>query len=219
MPTKRERSTEGAVHRNLFFIIVAVVTLVFFGMVGPFILTVLWAIVLAIIFYKLYRAILRRLGAHRQGVAAGITCLLVIILFVLVPFVILTFSLVGQVTELYEAIESGAVDPNLVINYVEERLPALSETLAGYGIEVDDVRERVNGYVVQAGQLIAGKALSLGGNIINVVIQFTLMLYLLYFFLKDGRQMTRKMIQTLPLGNIRERALSTTLRTGQPSYA
>ena len=206
MPVSNSRNVEGTVHRNLFFILVAAVTLVFFGMIGPFLLTVLWAIVLAIIFYGLYRWILRRIGYKRQSLASFATCLLVV-LFVLIPFVLLTFSLIGQATDLYKGVQAGDVDPNTVINYVEESLPTVAGTLEQYGVRIEDIRERVNGYIVQAGQMIAGKALSFGGNILNVIIQFTLMLYLLFFFLKDGKKIVRKLVQTIPLGNIRERAL------------
>lgn len=208
MPDKPGRVNDGKVHRNLFFIIVAVVTLVFFYMVGPFVLTTLWAVVLAVIFYNLYRRILQKLGVKRQGMAAGITCLL-ITLFVIVPFVIVGISLVGQVNQLLVAIEDGSVDPNVVTDYVERELPKVADFLSGYGVDISNIREQVSEYSVTAGQFVATKALSFTGNIINVFVQFTLMLYLLYFFLKDGRKVVRKMVDTLPLGNIRERQLIT----------
>ncbi|OAV45217.1 AI-2E family transporter [Lewinella sp. 4G2] len=198
--------TEGKVHRNIFFILVALVTAVFFGMIGPFILTVLWAVVLSIIFYGLYRWILKGFGVKRQALAAGVTCVLVF-LFVIVPFTLLGFALVGQATDLFVAIQAGEVDPNVVINYAEERLPALTDQLSKYGIEVNDVRTRVTEFIVSTGQSIAGSALSFTGNLINTFVQFTLMLYLLFFFLKDGRSIVRKMIDTIPLGNVRERKI------------
>ena len=208
MPDKPGRVNEGKVHRNLFFIIVAVVTLVFFYMVGPFVLTILWAVVLAVIFYKFYRWILRRLGVKRQGLAAGITCVL-ITLFVIIPVVLIGVALVDQVNQLLVAIEDGTVDPNIVTDYVEQELPKVTETLSRYGVDISNIRAQVSEYSVTAGQFVAGQALAVTGNVINVFIQFTLMLYLLYFFLKDGRKVVRKMIDTLPLGNIRERQLIT----------
>ena len=208
MPDKPGRVNEGKIHRNLFFIIVAVVTLVFFYMVGPFLLTTLWAVVLAVIFYKFYRWILRRLGVTRQGLAAGITCVL-ITLFVIVPVALIGVALVDQVNQLLVAIEDGSVDPNVVTDYVEQELPKVTETLGNYGVDLGNIRAQVSEYSVTAGQFVASRALSFTGNIINVFVQFTLMLYLLYFFLKDGRKVVRKMIDTLPLGNIRERQLIT----------
>lgn len=206
MPSSKERVNEGRIHRNLFFIIVAVVTAVFFGMIGPFILTVIWAVVLSIIFYKLYRLLLKGLGVKRKGLAAALTCVLVF-LFVIVPFVLLSIALVSQATDLYTSVQSGEVDPNVVIHYVEDRLPAVTNLLENYGVDVTNVKEKLNEYVVSTGQVVAGQALSVTSNLINVFVQFTLMLYLLYFFLKDGRTIVRRAIDTIPLGNVRERTL------------
>ena len=206
MPIATAGAREGQIHRNLFFLIVAVVTAVFFGMVGPFLLTVLWAIVLAIIFHGLYRRIAYALGPNRRGIAAGITCVLVFI-FGVIPFVLVTLALIGQATALYASIESGELDVNVFLNYIEQRQPVVSSFLGKYGMSVDDLRTRVNNYAVQAGQVVLANGLALTGNIINTFIQFTLMLYLLFFFLKDGRKVVRRLVDTVPLGNVRERRL------------
>ncbi|NJC25022.1 AI-2E family transporter [Neolewinella antarctica] len=206
MPIIQSRANEGRIHRNLFFIIVAVVTALFFNMIGPFVLTVLWAVVLAIIFYKLYRWLLKMFGVKRKSMAAALTCVLVL-LFVIVPFILICLALFNQVTGLYASIQNGDVDPNVILDYVDRELPKVGSTLETYGINVGDLREKLNGYVAQAGEAVAAQALAVTSNIINIFIQFTLMLYLLFFFLKDGRTIVRKSIDTVPLGNVRERTL------------
>ncbi len=198
--------SEGRVHRNLFFLLVALVTAVFFGMIGPFLLTILWAVVLSIIFYGLYRRIAKWLGPNRGGYAAGITCVLVF-LFGVVPLILLSLSLISQASELYAAVESGELDVNVVIDYVETELPRLAGFLEGYGVNVDNVRENVTTAAGQVGQVALSGGLAITGNIINTFVQFTLMLYLLYFFLKDGRMIVQRLISTVPLGNVRERLL------------
>lgn len=194
------------VRRNLFFILTALTTLAFVGMIGPFLLTILWAVVLTIIFNGTNRKIRLLIGPERKSLAATITTLLVL-LFVIVPFVLLSISLYNQAADLILKIGTGEIDPNIVVDYIEANSPRLEELLSRAGISTDDLRARTQNFAVQAGQLIVNQALSIGGNIINVLVQFSLVLYLLFFFLRDGKEIMRAIINTIPMGNIRERAL------------
>ena len=206
MPIEPARSVFSGVRRNLFFILVAATTLGFLGLIGPFLLTVLWAVVLAVIFMPTFYLILRSVGPRRRGLASGITTV-GILLFVLIPLALLSIALVNQGLGVYEAVRTGELDPNVVIDYVESSLPKVAENLERFGISTADLRERGREFATQASQVVATRALSLGSNLVTLFVQFTLMLYLLYFFLKDGREIMRKIVGTIPMGNVRERQL------------
>lgn len=206
MPTNPSHETLVRVQRNLFFILTAFTTMAFLGMIGSFLPTVLWAVVLTMIFYGLYRSIAMRFRGRRNGLAATITVLL-IFLFVIIPFIFLTIALIGQGQGLYAAIQSGELDVNIVINYIDNRLPEVAGYLERFDVTVDDIKERLSALVVTVSQTLGNSALSIGGNVINLFVEFTLMLYLLFFFLKDGRRIVRAIVNTIPMGNVRERAL------------
>lgn len=208
MPTQESNKSLVQVQRNLFFILVAFTTMAFMGMISSFLPTVLWAVVLTMIFHGLYRWIAIRFRGRRPALSASLTVIL-IFLFVIIPFIFLTIALVGQGQEIYQASQSGELDVNVVVNYVEDKAPEVAEYLSDYGISTDDIRERLSGLAVTLGQTIGNSALSIGGNVINLFIQFTLMLYLLFFFLKDGKKIVRAFVNTIPMGNIREKALFT----------
>jgi predicted PurR-regulated permease PerM len=195
-----------AVRANLFFILVGVTTLAFLGMIGQFLITVLWAVVLTMIFYGLFKWVRRWVGESRRGLAAAITSLL-IFFFVIIPFILLTMALINQGLGLYQSIETGEVDPNFVVDYVERQLPGIYDMLGDAGISPNSVREKMTEFVGTVSQFVATKVLSFGSNLINVFVQFTLMLYLLFFFLKDGKQLMQRIIDTIPMGNVRERQL------------
>ncbi len=203
---EREDHLFGLVRTNLFFILVAVTTLAFLGMIGQFLITVLWAVVLTMIFYGLFKWVRRRVGENRRGLAAAITSLL-IFFFVIIPFILLAIALFNQGLGLYQSIEAGEIDPNLVVDYVERQIPGIYDMLGEAGISPNGVREKITELVGTLSQFIATKVLSLGSNLVNVFVQFTLMLYLLFFFLKDGKQVTQSIIDTIPMGNVRERQL------------
>ncbi|MEL7160926.1 MAG: AI-2E family transporter, partial [Bacteroidota bacterium] len=206
MPTEFNRQTLQRVRRNLFFLLVALTTVAFLGMIRSFLVTVLWAVVLTMIFYGLYQWVQRRVGEKRTGLAAMLAVLLVF-LFVIIPFGFLSVALVDQGVNVYEAVQSGELDPTIVVNLVEDRLPMIGGMLEDYGISTDDLKTRLSNFAVEVSQFIANRAFVVGGNIINIFVQFTLMLYLLFFFFKDGKTIMRAIIDTIPMGNVRERAL------------
>lgn len=206
MPTENTRRALQSVRRNLFFILVAVTTVAFLGMIGPFLMTVLWAVVLTVIFYGTFRWIRNKVGDERRGLAAAITSLL-IFCFVIIPFIMLSIALFNQALGLYNDIQAGNTDPTFVMEYLERQLPWFYDTIGDLGISPAKVKESASEYLGTATQFIASRVFSIGSNLINVFVQFTLMLYLLFFFLKDGKNIVNSMIDTIPMGNVRERQL------------
>lgn len=194
------------VRSNLFFILVAITTAAFLGMIGPFLITVLWAVILTMTFYGLFRWVRQRIGQQRRALAAAITSLL-IFCFVIIPFIFLSIALVNQGLDLYDSIEAGQVDPAFLVEYVQKKIPGFYDMLGDRGISPAAAKEKLTEFAGQVSQFIATRVLSFGGNLINVFVQFTLMLYLLYFFLKDGKVVLDRIINTIPMGNIRERVL------------
>ncbi|WP_020569995.1 AI-2E family transporter [Neolewinella persica] len=206
MASDSKRETLQSVRRNLFFILVTITTLAFLGMIGPFLITVLWAIVLTMIFYGLYVRIRKGVGHKRKGLAAAITSLL-IFFFVIIPFIFLSIALVNQGLELYESIQSGEVDPGFLVDYVQRKLPGIYDMLGDQGISPAAVKEKFTEFAGSISQFVGTRVLSFGSNLINVFVQFTLMLYLLFFFLKDGKTVLDRIVNTIPMGNVRERML------------
>ena len=85
-----------------FLWLVVGVTLAFAVIVWPYFGAVLWGVVVAIIVDPLHRKLVGLTG-QREGLAAIITVLLVILLAV-VPLIAITSSLVAEATGLYERI-------------------------------------------------------------------------------------------------------------------
>ncbi|MCP9235314.1 AI-2E family transporter [Lewinella sp. JB7] len=205
MHPENERLAARKVRKNIFFILVAVVTIGFFELIGPFLLTCFWGAVLAVIFFNVYRRLRVRFRRH-DSLAAGVTTLLVV-LFVIVPFGLLTLALVEQAIGLYGQIESGSFNSSVVLDYIDTSLPQVADALSEFGVSTDDLRARLNTTVGQAGQYVANWAIGFGGSLLNTIIQFTLVIYLLYFFLVDGWVIERALVRTIPMGDARERTL------------
>jgi predicted PurR-regulated permease PerM len=190
---------------RVFIALVLAVTVVFLWMVRAFLLPVFWAAVFAVLFHPLHRRVLRGVGGRRD-IAALLTTLSVVV-FVVVPFSLLVGALTRQAVRLYQRIATGEIDLNAPIAFFERSLPAVADILARYGIEVEQLRGMTQNAVGRVTEFIAGQALAIGQNALTVTVLFGLMLYLLYFFFRDGTRIIDSLVRAIPMGDERERRL------------
>ena len=112
-----------------------------------------------------------------------------------------------KVLAFYQRIESGEWDLSKAVDFVEARLPQLQGILEQVGWTMDELRTNISEFAVKAAQMAADRVFNYTQNVISFSVQFFLMLYVLFFFLRDGRQIIRQVINVLPLGNAWERVL------------
>ncbi|MCO6493570.1 MAG: AI-2E family transporter [Phaeodactylibacter sp.] len=188
-----------------FWLMLLGLTAAFIGMIRPFLLALFWAALLGFTFNRPYRILRWRLGG-RENLAAGI-CALLIILIVVVPAVLILLALVNESVSVYQKIQSGEWDLASVVDFIEGLSPRLEEVLSMAGLSPEGLREKVSGFAVTVTGLLADRVFNYTQNAIAFTAQFFLMLYVLFFFLRDGRKMLNATINVLPLGNKWERTL------------
>ncbi|MBB4820887.1 putative PurR-regulated permease PerM [Pseudomonas alcaligenes] len=192
--------------RTLILLLV-LVTLAFGWILLPFYGAVFWAVVLAVVFSPLQRRLALRMGG-RGNLSALITlsvCLLVAIL----PVFCIAALLVQQGADIYQRLDSGELDVGVYVARVREVLPAvLQHQLDRFGLnDFDGLRDRIVSGAMQGSQFIATQAFSIGQDTFQVVIGFFLMLYLLFFFLRDGLDIVRGIRMAVPLADHHKRRL------------
>ncbi|MCS4245030.1 putative PurR-regulated permease PerM [Rhizobium sp. BIGb0125] len=190
-----------SIQRTSFYILLAVVTIAFFWLLLPYYSAVLWAVILAIIFFPVHRRVEHALKG-RSGIASLLTVLLCIFLVIL-PSMIILGSLIREGSNLYQRINNNEIDFSAYSTRIEEALPAFANDWLR-SIRLDgftDLRESVSAAFMQAGQSIAGTVLSLGQNTLQFFIGFGIMLYLMYFLFRDGAGLARTIQQAIPLSD------------------
>lgn len=205
MPIERDTTVLARLKRNLFFLIVAAVTMAFFSLIGNFLLTIFWAAVIAIIFFDPYRRLVSLLKG-RTNLAASLMTLLVL-LFVIVPLFFLSLAIIKQATEIMEGLKTEEMDLLLLIDYLSTKFPDIFNLLARYDLGIEVLKGKLNDFALTAAQTVGGKALAFSGSLLNFFVQFSLMLYLLFFFFRDGASLIRAMINAFPMGNVKEKRL------------
>ncbi len=187
---------------RVFFTLVILSTVFFLWMVRSFLVPVFWAAVFATLFRPLYLRVLG-LGRNRRALAATVATLCVV-LTVLVPSALIVMAVTREAIDLYARIQEGSLDVQAPIAFVERYVPMVAEFLERYGVETEQIRARIEAAAGYVAQYIAGQALAFGQNALAVAILFGLMLYLLFFFFRDGDAIIARIIRAVPMGDDRE---------------
>jgi predicted PurR-regulated permease PerM len=154
------------VRDGFFLVLVALLTLLAYLLVQPFVTYVLAAVLLAFLLYPLQRRYSPRFGPRTT--ALGLLTVAVAVLLVPVGLVVLALG-------------------NIATSDVTDR-PVLRqvERLAGrFGVSVD-VPSDAAGLGEQFVQLFAGQVTEVVGATVNAFVGLTLFVFLLYYFLVDG---------------------------------
>ncbi len=188
-----------------FFTLLVTATLSFVFLLKPFFEPILWAITLAILFAPVYTFILK-LFKGRKSLSSFVT-LLLILFTVVVPTTTLSISVINEGAQIYNNIRAGEYDFSKPIAWVQQSLPVLSELLAKVGIDFEKLKEGFSDTALNASQWIATNLFSIGQNTLTFTALFFLMLYMLFFFLRDGNKLIELVIRVLPIGDAAERHL------------
>jgi predicted PurR-regulated permease PerM len=197
LPPVHRRKLESAV----FLAMVLAASAIFFWMIRAFIWPVFWAAILAVLFHRIHVRLLAACGG--RPAPAALLAMLAVVLFVVVPFALVAGAIARQALLLYRGIAAGEITVHGPIDMLERWLPAVSDFLARYGVDLAQLRVSVQELAATATQLIATRALGVGQDALWVMILFVLMLYLLYFFFRDGERIVERVIRVLPVGEER----------------
>ncbi len=208
MPMKSWDSThQGLFSDKAFLVLVVAVSLAFVWIVWPFFGAVFWATVLAILFAPLYRQLLRSMRQRRT--LAAVTSVLIILVMVILPSALIGAMLLHEAFGVYNRVQSGELS---FARYFQQVLGAqpdwVTNLLQRLGLDsAGAVQERVSSGFVKGAQLLASQALNVGQNALEFFISLFIMLYLLFFLLRDGSQLSRQIRSALPLPDELQRTL------------
>ena len=198
MNSPKSLNLPGLEDKTFLFLIIAV-SLAFGWILWPYSGAILWATVLAIVFAPLYRR-LSRFVRRRRTLAALIT-LLIIVLIVILPLTLITSLLLQEGVSLYERIQSGELNIGRYFQQVFGALPGwMTDLLDRFGLtNLGLMQERLSSGLMKGTQFLAAQALSIGQNTFEFVVDFFIVLYLLFFLLRDGDGLSRCIRDAIPL--------------------
>jgi predicted PurR-regulated permease PerM len=193
--------------QKTLLLLLTAVSLAFVWVVWPFMSAVFWGTVLAILFAPLNRRML--VLVRRRRTLAALSTLLVGLVGVGIPLALITTALVRQGASLYANILSRKIDFGNYFEGVVNGLPAwVLDLLDRVGLgDVTAIQEKLSTGTLEASRFIATHALNIGQNTFEFVISLGVMLYLLFFLLRDGSRLAARIERAIPLSSDDRREL------------
>ncbi|MEZ1316505.1 AI-2E family transporter [Pseudomonas fluorescens] len=198
---------EQTVHDKSLMVLLGLVTIAFIWILLPFYGAVFWAVILGILFAPMQRRLQLKLGWQRNFISA--LTLSIALVIAILPVIILSILMVQEGAAVYKRIESGELDIAGYVTQFKHSLPAYFQHLldrAGIG-ELEGLREKIVKSAVSGNEFITSQAFSFGQGTFDFLVSFFIMLYLLFFFLRDGAELARKMRTAVPLEEHQKRRL------------
>jgi predicted PurR-regulated permease PerM len=167
-------------------------------MVQPFTNVILWAAVLAIVFYPMHRRIRARIG-NPSGAAIASTVLVVVL--ILLPATFITIAVVRELAGAADNLQAGVQRLSSA-----STLPVvgwLLERMRGY-VEIDAaaaqrfIAERLQ----SLGGVLAASTLMVVGGAVGAIVQMVLVVFTLFYLFRDGDRIRRAIYDILPLERI-----------------
>jgi predicted PurR-regulated permease PerM len=179
--------------------LVLVVTVLFGAVLWPMSGAISWAVFIAIVFSSLQERSAQMLRG-RRGWAAFAT-LVVITVSVLLPLGLLTVSVTHEAAAFYARFKSGDIQ---LAQYFERMVGVLPEWARGWltrlGIEdLPAAQRKMAEALGRSSDVLTQRAFLIGQGTLEFVVNFFVMLYLLYFFLRDGRSLAKEAEKAMPL--------------------
>ena len=197
--------TQQTIERFAFLILLTLVSLAFISLLKGFMVSLFWAVAFAILFAPLSERVKGLLG-DRESLVAVFT-VLVIMLVVVIPLIGIGFAVAAETARMLAAVDAGKIDFAAPVQWVNDHLPMAAALAEQYGVDPSGLKETLSSAAMESGQWVAGNAVKAGQGTLNFTLSMFLMIYLLYFFLRDGGTIVDRLVQVLPLGDERERAL------------
>jgi predicted PurR-regulated permease PerM len=189
---------ETAIQLRAFFWLLIAVSAAFAVILLPFSGAVMWAVFIAIIFRPVHQRMLRWL---RRPNWATLATLALIVLTFLLPLALVSASLAQEIAQLTERLRSGELNPAATFQQLIHALPnPIQQQLDRLGLlDMAHLQERIAAALAASGQFLTGQLFSAGQQTLKFVASMGVMLYLLFFLLRDGRALTRRISEAVPL--------------------
>jgi len=190
-----------------FLLLLVAVSLAFAWILWPLSGAILWGTVLAIVFAPLYRRLLR--STRQRPNIAALATVTIILLIVILPLTVIGALVLREAAGVYGKIQSGELDLKHLFRQASDALPAWASGLLNhFGLnDLGAVQERLMAELAKGSQFLAAQAINVGQNTFDFIVSFFVVLYLLFFLLRDGEALTRQIREAIPLHAEQRRAL------------
>lgn len=169
--------------------------------VQPFATPLLWAIFLAFLVNPLHVRLSRRLRGRTHLSALILT--LLTLLVIIGPLTALSAAFAAQVGELLQFAQATVADQTKKNVLDLTNVPWLASPLGWLESTFDINVAQVRGWLVEGSRSLLQWLASIGGKVflgaVGTVVGFVLMIFMMFFFVRDGAEMARMAGELIPM--------------------
>ena len=182
-----------------FLLLLLFVSVAFLWILWPYYGAVFWGAIFALMFAPLFLRIIRKMPQKRT--LAAVLTVSVILVLVILPVGFISALLAQEATSVYQRVQSGDLSFGRYFQQIYDALPQwITGLLDRSGLNnLGLIQARVAESLTKGSQFIATQALSIGQNAFDFFVSFFIMLYLMFFFLRDGAALSRRIREAIPL--------------------
>lgn len=194
-------------HNKTLLVLLILVSIAFVWILLPYYGAVFWAIILGIVFAPLQRRLNQRFKLRRN--ITSLITLATAVLIAILPVIVISGLLVQEGAMLYKNIESGALDIPAYVTQFKEALPLFAQHfLERLGVgNFAGLQDKLSKGAMVGSQYFASQAFSFGQGTLDFIVSFGIMIYLLFFFLRDGGDLARRVREAVPMAEQQKRRL------------
>jgi predicted PurR-regulated permease PerM len=189
--------------------ILLVLSYLTYQILQPFFIALAWAAVFAVVFFPVYSYISKYL--KYRSLASFLTTILILII-ITGPFLSLSLILLDEVRDMVEQIDMGKIDSIKNILASSKITSIIEELKSRLGMETVNIGELILENLKRLGNNLVKNLSMWAANITNIFIDFILMIFAIFFFLKDGPDFLSKMRNYLPFSETQRERLGSQVK-------
>ncbi len=187
--------------KGFVIVVAALFALALYWMLAPLWGALAWAICLAFLLAPVHRWLMRKLKG-RAGLSAGIITVLVPVLLA-GPVASLGLAFTNQVAGLATRLQNQPLRFDAGLLAQLEHHPFIGNLAEWLRHNLTATTEQLDGWMVSGAQMLLQSLAATGGNFVlsalGSFIHFFMMLFMLFFLLRDGHQMLGRLVHLVPL--------------------
>jgi predicted PurR-regulated permease PerM len=201
-------SSESFYPRIFALVVAAVLGYALLLIFVPFLGPMTWAAFLAFLLYPVNLRLRRRLRGRE--LAAGVLTFLAPIV-ILLPLSALSLDFVAQISTLLQKLQKSAADLDIKSLSDLQQFPLIARINAWLEVHSGISAEQIQSWLIAGTREVLKRAASVGGGFflgaLGSLLGFAIMLFLLFFFLRDGDAMLARARRLIPLDEVRKERL------------
>jgi predicted PurR-regulated permease PerM len=201
--TLRDKGPGGAglAARVVLLALAALLAWLVWRIVQPLWQPLLWAVLLGALLAPLNSRLARRLGG-RTTLASALTLLGTVLLFIL-PVGTIAGTVAAQSAQLLKRLDQYLPHAGQKLELDVSQLPWLQQGIDWAGSSTGLTLAQLQGWLIQGSKRLLETLMSSGGSVlvgaVGTFTSFVLMLFVLFFVLRDGPGLARQLVPMLPI--------------------